>query len=348
MRHSSRHGFTLVELLVVIAIIGILVGLLLPAVQMAREAARRTECAARLGQFASATQQFEIAKKRYPGVLEAFGKDPANNVKVGTWAVALLPYIEQEPLYDAWQDPASTSSWSTTNVNFYPNINLFTCASDSLSSEAQAKNSFVCNAGFIPIATNISGLPMYGSNPAANSVRSQRSQNGVFNNRLPTQILVGGSAVAPFGAGAQAVKSDAIKDGLTSTIAFSENLQALDWGYINNYQASDEPRFAHGTVWLYRLDSGMSKYPPTRPDPDPVLPVNKINGEKMTATPGMDAARPSSGHPSVVNVAMLGGNVSAMSDGIDYHVYQALLTPHTKASDVPNTQYLLKEADYAQ
>lgn len=347
MRHSLRHGFTLVELLVVIAIIGVLVGLLLPAVQAAREAARRTECAARLGELAKANQQFEIAKKRYPGTLEAFGKDPSGNVKVGTWAVALLPYIEQEPLYDAWQDPASTSSWTPTNITFYPTINLFTCNSDTLSSETQAKNSYVCNAGFIPVASKIASLPQYGSNLSANSTRSQRPQNGAFNNRLPTQIMYGGSAVTPFGAGAQPTKSDTIKDGLTQTIAFSENLQALDWGYITNFQTTDEPRFAHGMVWLYRLDNGANASP-GRPAPDPLLPANKINGEKLTATPGMDAARPSSGHSGVVNVAMLGGSVSAMAEGIDYHVYQALLTPHTRASDVPNIQYILKEVDYTQ
>lgn len=346
MRHSSRHGFTLVELLVVIAIIGVLVGLLLPAVQMAREAARRTECAARMGQMASATQQFEIAKKRYPGYLEAFGRDPANNVKVGTWAVALLPYIEQEPLYDAWQDPSSTLSWSTSNVNFYPTIALFRCASDSMTTEVQALNSFVCNTGFEPVASNIGGWSGYTSGTtSANSTRSQRSQNGVFNNRLAPSIMVAGSAVAVYGAGAPAVKSDAIKDGLTQTIAFSENLQADQWGYVD--LSSDNTRFHHGMVWLYRLDSGYSQSA-GRPAPDPILPVNKINGEKLTATTSMDSARPSSGHTSVVNVAMLGGSVSAMSDGIDYHVYQALMTPHTRASDVPNVQYILKEADYAQ
>ena len=354
MRHSSRHGFTLVELLVVIAIIGVLVGLLLPAVQAAREAARRTECASRLGELAKANMQFEIAKKRYPGYLEAFGATPAptSAVKIGSWAVALFPYLEQEPLYDAWQDPGTTigaGGWSPTNIDYYPSIKIFQCSSDSLGTESKALNSFVCNAGFYPVGTGVTGLPGYSGTPAEVAIRSQRPQNGAFNNRLPTNVVsvaTGGSPTFVLGAGAQPTRSDTIKDGLTQTIAFSENLQADEWGYIGNL-GNDEARLAHGMVWLYRLDNPATKQPMSRPDPGLVQPTNKINGQKTTAITGMEAARPSSMHTGVVNVAMLGGSVSTMSDGIDYHVYQALMTPHTKASDVPNMNYLLKEADYS-
>ena len=353
MRHSSRHGFTLVELLVVIAIIGVLVGLLLPAVQAAREAARRAECSAHMAELAKATQQFEMAKKRYPGYLEAFGQMPNGYIKIGTWAVALFPYMEQEPLYEAWQDPATTDTsnpqaWSATNATYYPKIPILSCASDSLSTEAQALNSYVCNAGFYPVGSNVSSLPGYSSNVAANFLRSQRPQNGVFSNRLAANVIsvaTGGSSTSVLGAGAQPSRADTIKDGLTNTIAFSENLQADQWGYIGNL-TNDEARLAHGMVWLYRLDNPAQKSP-GRPDPDPVQPTNKINGKKNEAVPGVEAARPSSGHTGLVNVAMLGGSVSTMSEEIDYHVYQALLTPHTKASDVPNTAYLLKAEDYA-
>jgi hypothetical protein len=92
---------------------------------------------------------------------------------------------------------------------------------------------------------------------------------------------------------------------------------------------------------LFRASPAVSGVPA-------VQPTNKINGNKYAVTTiNQECARPSAGHTSVVNVAMLGGSVTAMSDGIDYVVYQALLTPHTKASDVPNKMYILKEADYA-
>ena len=66
MKHNNRQGFTLVELLVVIAIIGILIGMLLPAVQNVREAARRTTCLNNLRQLVLAAQNYETALQRFP------------------------------------------------------------------------------------------------------------------------------------------------------------------------------------------------------------------------------------------------------------------------------------------
>lgn len=98
---SQKHGFTLVELLVVIAIIGILVALLLPAIQAAREAARRTQCNMNLSQLIIAVHNYESAHTCYPpGTLEA--KGPIQNHAKGyhhSWLVQLLPYMEQR---NAW------------------------------------------------------------------------------------------------------------------------------------------------------------------------------------------------------------------------------------------------------
>ncbi|MFO1062578.1 MAG: DUF1559 domain-containing protein [Pirellulales bacterium] len=268
--------------------------------------------------------------------------------KVASWAVMLLPYLEQGPLYDAWQDNGTTAGWTTTNPVFYPDIRIFQCSSDSMSAETQAKNSFVCNAGFYPTAAVSGWAPGYNGTATAASTYSQRPQNGVFNNRLPSAIvspLTGGSATGVYGAGAAATKQDTIKDGLTQTIAFSENLQADQWGYVNI--SDDSVRARTGMVWLYALNSGSAgSGRPSAPQPSI---TNRINGNKDTATVGdYNAARPSSGHSSIVNVAFLGGSVSSISNGIDYHVYQALLTPQSKASDMPNNLYLLKDVDYMQ
>jgi prepilin-type N-terminal cleavage/methylation domain-containing protein/prepilin-type processing-associated H-X9-DG protein len=99
---SGRRGFTLVELLVVIAIIGVLVALLLPAVQFAREAARRAMCGNNLTQLIIAVNQYELAHGCYPpGTIDAQG--PILNARLGyhhSWIVQILPYIEQGNAYN--------------------------------------------------------------------------------------------------------------------------------------------------------------------------------------------------------------------------------------------------------
>jgi prepilin-type N-terminal cleavage/methylation domain-containing protein len=111
-RRNQKSGFTLVELLVVIAIIGILIGMLLPAVQSVREAARRTECLNNLRQLGLACMNFESARMRFPnnGMVGASPRfvspvvkygpssDPAVSTELASWAMQILPQIEQQNL----------------------------------------------------------------------------------------------------------------------------------------------------------------------------------------------------------------------------------------------------------
>jgi len=100
MKHRiGRRGFTLIELLVVIAIISILIGLLLPAVQQAREAASRISCANNL-------RQINIALHNYHGVYNELPPARISN-EGATWAVLIMPFIEQENLYRQWNIHAS-------------------------------------------------------------------------------------------------------------------------------------------------------------------------------------------------------------------------------------------------
>jgi prepilin-type N-terminal cleavage/methylation domain-containing protein/prepilin-type processing-associated H-X9-DG protein len=99
----SPRGFTLVELLVVIAIIGVLVALLLPAVQAAREAARRMQCGNNLKQLGLAMQNYHDVHQNFPAnnPLLVRPQDGLRYVQ-GPWTLAILPYVEQSSLYDAW------------------------------------------------------------------------------------------------------------------------------------------------------------------------------------------------------------------------------------------------------
>jgi prepilin-type N-terminal cleavage/methylation domain-containing protein len=102
MRTDRHAGFTLVELLVVIAIIGILVALLLPAVQSAREAARAMQCRNNLKQLALALHNYHDAHKTFPPSVQfAFGQDPAASVDYRTnWVIKILPFLEEQNTYN--------------------------------------------------------------------------------------------------------------------------------------------------------------------------------------------------------------------------------------------------------
>src|SRR5882724_11198707 len=115
---TRRAGFTLVELLVVIAIIGVLVALLLPAVQAAREAARRMGCTSKLRQLALAAHNFHDVSAAYPAGT-TYRKGTAGPWASGvydyyeTWSISVLPYLEQASLA-ANYDPAMPNAANDT------------------------------------------------------------------------------------------------------------------------------------------------------------------------------------------------------------------------------------------
>jgi prepilin-type N-terminal cleavage/methylation domain-containing protein len=132
MNAQKRRGFTLVELLVVIAIIGILIALLLPAVQAAREAARRTQCTNNLKQLSLAAQNFHSARKHFPpgylgyNISQAASPPEANDQWTGVLPF-LLPYMEGQTIVDRLERhlldilrtpplPASAQWWVQTNA----------------------------------------------------------------------------------------------------------------------------------------------------------------------------------------------------------------------------------------
>ena len=131
LARPHRSGFTLIELLVVIAIIGILIGLLLPAVQMARESARRTTCTNNLKQIGVAIQNYHDAYKLLPpGYLADFDATGNENGPGWGWAALVLPYLEEGNLHQTIQfdlpieSPANARPRTTQ-------ITTYLCPSDS-------------------------------------------------------------------------------------------------------------------------------------------------------------------------------------------------------------------------
>ncbi len=108
---ARRHGFTLVELLVVIAIIGILIALLLPAVQAAREAARRMQCSNNLKQIGLALHNYHLSNKCFPPGAFWYERNPDwRALYRGSILIRLLPFLEQQPLYDQFDFTTNTDN----------------------------------------------------------------------------------------------------------------------------------------------------------------------------------------------------------------------------------------------
>src|SRR5262245_31955843 len=97
-----RLAFTLIELLVVIAIIGVLTALLLPAVQAAREAARKTQCRNNLHQVGIALQNYQASHGVFPSSVVGTSPMPALNHQLHTWMTMILPYEDQMPIYNSY------------------------------------------------------------------------------------------------------------------------------------------------------------------------------------------------------------------------------------------------------
>jgi prepilin-type N-terminal cleavage/methylation domain-containing protein/prepilin-type processing-associated H-X9-DG protein len=301
--HSARRGFTLVELLVVIAIIGILIALLLPAVQAAREAARRMNCDNNLKQWSLAMLNYTDVRKRLPIGSQA----PATNSAMPprqTWVMQLWDYIEERALA-AKNDLQMPFYASPGTIDYTMNgltgqqVAIYNCPSDSQGFDQtdpgtqyqRRRGNYVVNWG----------NSLYGQTPEPRGKAPFSHVNGDRSKPRLTKISM-------------------ITDGTSHTLLLSECLKAwdardVDWrGDIHN----DDGEFRFHTV-LTPNSTTPDVLGMCMPTGDPLMPCTTGG-----ATVQMTAAR--SRHPGGVNVAFCDGSVQFVSDSIQSSTWQALGT----------------------
>jgi prepilin-type N-terminal cleavage/methylation domain-containing protein/prepilin-type processing-associated H-X9-DG protein len=128
---SRKRGFTLIELLVVIAIIAVLIALLLPAVQQAREAARRTQCRNNLHQVGLAMFNYESSNSRLPiGVMRSNVTGVAITTSGYTWFRRIMPFVDQGTLYAGYNENANYYSADPNRTISQASVPMFRCPSD--------------------------------------------------------------------------------------------------------------------------------------------------------------------------------------------------------------------------
>ena len=232
-----RRGFTLVELLVVIAIIGTLIGLLLPAVQMAREAARRSQCSNNVKQIVLAIHNFESTYRKLPTGGEGTDYSPVGGQPAVSRScfsmhglfVVILPYIEQKDTFiqmdmtKYYRDTTLNASGKNNAQLCQRQVNIYTCPSDPFLS-AKDPNGYGALDYFATVYCDISD----GSNTAQplTGVRDNRYRmdgaltvadgHNLGTDKVTATNFVDGTALT-------SVPIGAISDGLSNTIAIIED-----------------------------------------------------------------------------------------------------------------------------
>jgi prepilin-type N-terminal cleavage/methylation domain-containing protein len=296
---KKRPGMTLIELLVVIAIIGVLIALLLPAVQKVREAANRAQCANNLHQLALGVHQFHDGKGRFPWN-QWFGHNAGGpNLQNWSWLAQLLPSIEQDNLYRSGKVPASTLLQSGIMAD---QISLFLCPSDP-SSWTGPRSDAGNLTGFPVGQTNYKGVSganwgddLQGIGPNIKTDWRNPGTNGSFDGHSQGDgIFYRTDYWRP-------LRLTSILDGTSNTFMIGEDIPGLDiwcsWPYSNN---------ANGTCAI----------PPNvlAPDGKPYSPINWENCESFRSR-----------HAGGVQFALADGSTRFISDGIALPTYRALAT----------------------
>jgi prepilin-type N-terminal cleavage/methylation domain-containing protein/prepilin-type processing-associated H-X9-DG protein len=318
-RKFARAGFTLVELLVVIAIIGILVGLLLPAVQSAREAARRMSCGNNLKQLGLALHNYEGTHKSFPpGAVWGAGPAPHTLPYHHTWMVMILPYMEQQPLYDSidkrlpiWGQPAVSVQ-----------VEGFRCPSDDACQDLSDSSNIA--------VSNYAGSEGFHWHPSA-VVGNSAPWNTYADPIIKTADLSGLFTVT------KTRRFSDIKDGTSSTIAIAEK-DAMGFGggpFMTSGTGERRvgtPVFCSAFVATSHAGWGANETGANCVNVDGTAKTNGSWFRNHSFTPtyltawGINTEWPgaSSTHPGGLQVCYADGSVGFLAETIDYGTYLKL------------------------
>lgn len=328
--HRRRTAFTLVELLVVIAIIGVLVAMLLPAVQVAREAARRSQCVSNLKQLGIAVQAFHDANRFLPVSNRPLGLTTAPRIG---WSVSVLPYVEQQALWAQYDLAQTWSSTTPGSAQIVPNQTL--CGT--------VLQVFWCPSAMPPVR-RLDSEPQNAPAWLGFAATTDYSPTISVDQRLVTLGLVDNyPAPAPgstwFGAPGMLAQNskariDDVTDGLSSTILLAESA-GRPYVYRVGKRYGELPAdHVNGGGWMrpasdFSVD-GSSYDGTTLPGP---CPLNCTNGEDTLNSPEPYAYYVTQGtgeayafHPGGANFVFGDGSVHFIDEEITMRDFARLVT----------------------
>ena len=334
-RRRNSLGFTLIELLVVIAIIGVLIALLLPAVQQAREAARRSSCTNNMKQLGLAMANYESSFKAYPTGLDMYTQiGAAGTATFSNAFYQMLPYVEQDALYQGYNQNWTSRHNVVNSTSLKQLVNTFICPSDLANTPANLattipnpQGSYAMNMGTNPVVIWGYGNDMrwayFVSIPG----------NGFFK-------PIGGSTAA-ITVGQEIVKNRAIIDGLSKTFMFAEQCRFVGaknqfhntWAqafYYGNAEDAINMTLAFGFA-VPRINGSPSKVAQAPPC---ISTPGGACDDWLTNYPANHASNSEFGeygfrslHPGGINVVLADGSVQFVSNSVDRKNFAAMSTP---------------------